>query len=184
MACALPVLSPPLPAWRKASGFARSTIGAVDSARDGTVEGLSLGNDLLLVDYTRRLFREEKTAISAELVGILARLDMIAEVWQARLEKLRVGGWRDDSCRAVASTNFRGSERRQLKSPRGRACVIRPIWADALHGRSSEFIPCRFPCLGELFQSHDRGGLSSERSTCRSVNNTPCVPWRTVSVRP
>jgi len=55
------------------------------------VEGLSLGSYLLLVDYTGRLFREGKTAISAELAGILARLGRSAEGWQARLEKLRGG---------------------------------------------------------------------------------------------
>ena len=45
----------------------------------------------MLVDYTGRLFREGKTAISAELAGILARLGTSAEGWQARLEKLRGG---------------------------------------------------------------------------------------------
>ncbi len=55
------------------------------------MEGLSLGSDLLLVDYTGRLFRESKTAISAELAGILARLGTSAEGWQARLKKLRGG---------------------------------------------------------------------------------------------
>ena len=35
------------------------------SPREGMLEGFSLGNDLLLVDYTGRLFREGKTVISA-----------------------------------------------------------------------------------------------------------------------
>ena len=34
-------------------------------AREGMLEGFSLGNDLLLVDYTGRLFREGKAVISA-----------------------------------------------------------------------------------------------------------------------
>ena len=63
----------------------------LDSLREGMVEGLSLGSYLMLVDYTGRLFREGKTAISAELAGILARLGTSAEGWQARLEKLRGG---------------------------------------------------------------------------------------------
>ena len=46
---------------------------------------------LLLVEYTGRLFREGKAAISAELSGILDRLGFSAESWQARLEKLRGG---------------------------------------------------------------------------------------------
>ncbi len=55
------------------------------------VEGLSLGSYSLLVDYTGRLFREGKSAISAELAGILARVGTSAQGWQARLEKLRGG---------------------------------------------------------------------------------------------
>ena len=46
----------------------------VDSAREGMLEGFSLGNYLLLVDYTGRLFRDGKAVISAELSGILERL--------------------------------------------------------------------------------------------------------------
>ncbi len=63
----------------------------LDSSREGMVEGLSLGSYLLLVDYTGRLFREGKSAISTELAGILARLGTSAEGWQARLEKLKGG---------------------------------------------------------------------------------------------
>jgi len=46
----------------------------LDSAREGMLEGVSLGSYLLLVDYTGRLFRDGKTVISAELSGILDRL--------------------------------------------------------------------------------------------------------------
>jgi putative transposase len=63
----------------------------LDSSREGMLQGFSLGNYLLLVDYTARLFREGKTAISAELAGILERLGTTAESWQARLEKLKSG---------------------------------------------------------------------------------------------
>jgi hypothetical protein len=55
------------------------------------LRGFSLGNYLLLVDFTGRLFREGKAAISAELAGILERLGTTAESWQARLEKLKAG---------------------------------------------------------------------------------------------
>ena len=61
----------------------------VDSAREGMLPGLSLGSYLVLVDYTGRLFRDGKTAISAELTGILERFGSTAESWQARFEKLR-----------------------------------------------------------------------------------------------
>ena len=55
------------------------------------VEGFSLGNYLLLVDYRARLFREGKAVLSRELAEILDRLGTSAERWQARLEKLRQG---------------------------------------------------------------------------------------------
>ena len=63
----------------------------LDSAREGMLEGFSLGSYLLLVDYTGRLFREGKAAISGELSGIFARLGSSAESWWARLEKLSRG---------------------------------------------------------------------------------------------
>ena len=59
----------------------------LDSSREGMIEGFSLGNYLLLVDYTGRLFREGKAAISAELAGIFERLGSNAENWQARLRE-------------------------------------------------------------------------------------------------
>jgi hypothetical protein len=63
----------------------------LDSAREGMFEGLSIGNYLLLVDYTGRLFREGKARISAELAGILDRLGSSAEGWQLRMERLKNG---------------------------------------------------------------------------------------------
>jgi hypothetical protein len=63
----------------------------LDSCREGMLEGFSLGSYFLLVDYTGRLYREGKTAISAELAGILERLGSSAESWRGRLEKLRAG---------------------------------------------------------------------------------------------
>jgi hypothetical protein len=44
-----------------------------------------------MVDYTGRLFREGKAAISRELAEIFRRIGTTAETWQARLEKLRKG---------------------------------------------------------------------------------------------
>ena len=61
----------------------------LDSSREGMVEGFSLGNYLLLIDYTGRLFRAGKASISRELGEIFDRLGTTAENWQARLEKLR-----------------------------------------------------------------------------------------------
>jgi len=63
----------------------------LDSAREGMVEGFSLGNYLLLVGYTGRLFRAGKAVIFCELAGVLERLGSNAENWQARLEKLAGG---------------------------------------------------------------------------------------------
>ena len=63
----------------------------LESSREGMVEGFSLGNYLLLVDYTGRLFREGKAALSREVAQILDRLGRSADHWQVRLEKLRHG---------------------------------------------------------------------------------------------
>jgi REP element-mobilizing transposase RayT len=63
----------------------------LDSAREGMLEGFTLGNYLVLADYTGRLFRQGKAAISAELAGILDRLGSSAENWQTRLLQLAGG---------------------------------------------------------------------------------------------
>ena len=63
----------------------------LDSSREGMFDGLSIGSYVLLVDFTGRLFREGKAAISAKLAGIFDRLGSRAENWQARMEKLRKG---------------------------------------------------------------------------------------------
>jgi hypothetical protein len=63
----------------------------LESSREGMLEGLSVGSYILLVDYTGRLFRQGKAAISAELAGIFDRLGCDAKSWQARIEKLRTG---------------------------------------------------------------------------------------------
>ena len=55
------------------------------------IEGFSLGNYLLLVEYTGRLSRAGKAVISGELAGIFERLGSTAENWQARLQKLAAG---------------------------------------------------------------------------------------------
>ena len=52
------------------------------------LEEFSLGNYLLLVEYTGRMFREGKAAISGELAGVFERLGSNAENWQGRLRKL------------------------------------------------------------------------------------------------
>jgi hypothetical protein len=55
------------------------------------LEGFSLGSYPLLVDYTGRLFREGKAAISREVGEIFERLGSSAETGRARLQKLRTG---------------------------------------------------------------------------------------------
>jgi hypothetical protein len=63
----------------------------LDSAREGMIEGFSLGSYLQLVDYTARLYRAGKASLPREAAAILDRLGSSAENWQARLEKLRQG---------------------------------------------------------------------------------------------
>jgi REP element-mobilizing transposase RayT len=63
----------------------------LDSRREGMVEGFSLGNYLLLVDHTARLFRDGKAVVAREVAEILDRLGSSADQWQSRLERLRQG---------------------------------------------------------------------------------------------
>ncbi|MGO9598050.1 MAG: transposase [Isosphaeraceae bacterium] len=63
----------------------------LDSTREGMIDGFSLGNYFLLVDYTGRLLRSGKATISRELTGILERLGTTSQSWQARLRKLVEG---------------------------------------------------------------------------------------------
>ena len=55
------------------------------------LEGFSLGNYLLLVDDTGRLFRDTKAVLSREVAEILDRLGTSADAWQSRLKKLSQG---------------------------------------------------------------------------------------------
>ena len=55
------------------------------------VDGFSLGNYLLLVNFKARLYREGKRALSREVAEILDRLGSTVDHWQAQLEKLRQG---------------------------------------------------------------------------------------------
>ena len=64
---------------------------SLGSLREGMLEGFSLGSYLLLVDYTGRLFRKGKAAISREVAEVLELAGTTAETWQARLEALRKG---------------------------------------------------------------------------------------------
>jgi hypothetical protein len=63
----------------------------LDSRREGMLEGFSLGNYLLLVDYTARLYRDGKATLSRAVAEILDRLGSSADHWQARLTALRQG---------------------------------------------------------------------------------------------
>ena len=56
--------------------------------REGMREGFTLGQYLMLVDYTSRIVRDGKAAVSAELESILTRLGSSNASWQSRLLKL------------------------------------------------------------------------------------------------
>jgi hypothetical protein len=60
----------------------------LDSPREGMIPGFSLGSYINLVDFTGRLFREGKAAISTELAGIFERLGCSAQSWQIQIKKL------------------------------------------------------------------------------------------------
>jgi hypothetical protein len=63
----------------------------LSSSREGMFDGLSLGNYLLVVDDTARLFRTRIARISTELAGVFERLGSRADNWQLRMEKLQRG---------------------------------------------------------------------------------------------
>jgi hypothetical protein len=60
----------------------------LDSAREGMMQGFSLGSYIKLVDYTGRLVREGKASISEELAAIFEQLNLSAQNWQNWIEKL------------------------------------------------------------------------------------------------
>ena len=57
--------------------------------REGMREGFTLGQYLMLVDYTSRLVRDGKAALTAEVESIFTRLGSSAESWGARMRKLK-----------------------------------------------------------------------------------------------
>jgi hypothetical protein len=57
----------------------------------GMLKALPLGSYLLVADYTGRLLRVRKAAISSEVFGILHRIGISLDEWRARLERLRGG---------------------------------------------------------------------------------------------
>ena len=64
---------------------------AQGAAREGLLDGLTLGHYLQLVDFTGRLLRAGKAAISADVAAIFERLRTSSEAGQARLTTLRAG---------------------------------------------------------------------------------------------
>jgi hypothetical protein len=60
-----------------------------DTLRAGMIQGFPLGSYLKLVEYTGRLFRLGKAAISADLAGIFERLGINGETWCDGMAKLR-----------------------------------------------------------------------------------------------
>jgi hypothetical protein len=63
------------------------------SLRKGIVEGFTLGQYLLLVDYTSRVVRKGKAVVSSELAGIFERLQSSAEIWSQRIKRLHGKTW-------------------------------------------------------------------------------------------
>jgi hypothetical protein len=61
----------------------------LDSKREGMLESVSLGNYLMLVEYTGRLLRNGKASISEDVADIFTRLGGSAEAWQARMQRLQ-----------------------------------------------------------------------------------------------
>ena len=91
--------------------------------------GFPLGSYALMVDYTQRLFREGKAAMSRELAAICDRLGTTAESWWSRLAKLSQGRLFGASSRRPATAC------RML--PTDWACAASSLWDDARHVETS-----------------------------------------------
>ena len=117
----------------------------------------SLGSYLLLVDYTRRLFREGNTASSAELSGILARPGNSTPKAGSR-------GWRNRGVAACWAASSPPVESGYGRSPQGQRPLSRfapakrrapakvdtgvhhlANLADARHDSACGVMPIRFP---------------------------------------
>ncbi len=95
----------------------------LDSSRERMIEGFSLGNYVLLVEYTGRLFREGKAVISGELAGVFERLGSNARTGRRGCRSWpRAGCWADSSPPAVPGCG---------KSPSIWACTTWRTWAAA-----------------------------------------------------
>ncbi|MFN8739793.1 MAG: transposase [Pirellula sp.] len=66
----------------------RRGLGAV---REGMRSGFTLGQYVILVEYTGRMLRDGKAAISAEVADVFARLGCTPETWRVRMAKLAGG---------------------------------------------------------------------------------------------
>ena len=64
---------------------------SIDSDREGLIEGLTLGNYLLLVEQTGRKDRAGKSSISADLDPIFDRLGITHSQWHDQLERMKGG---------------------------------------------------------------------------------------------
>ena len=58
------------------------------SVREGMRSGFTLGQYLMLIEYTGRMLREGKAAISTEVEDIFVRLGSTAKTWGLRMKKL------------------------------------------------------------------------------------------------
>ena len=83
--------------WRMSCGWYRSKTDAIEdrrergALREGMRSGFTLGQYLMLVEYTGRMLREGKAAISSEVADIFGRLGCTPETWGVRMSKLTGG---------------------------------------------------------------------------------------------
>jgi REP element-mobilizing transposase RayT len=92
------------------------------STREGMLETFSLGSYLLLVDFTGRLFRNNKARMSAGVKDVFERLGTSGEYWVARMNKML-------SSRALRGSYFASNDEtiRTLAEKRGkRAANLSP----------------------------------------------------------
>jgi REP element-mobilizing transposase RayT len=66
---------------------------AIDSKREGMLSGFTLGNYLMLLEYTGRIVRTGKVSISPEILDIFDRIGTTSQRWQNRVKKMIANRW-------------------------------------------------------------------------------------------
>ena len=109
------------------------------ASREGMRSGFTLGQYLMLVEYTGRMLRERKAAISSEVENIFARIGCTPETW---------GSPDGEVGRRPAAWSVSGSESRSVAAV-GSCVECTSFGQCRLNGRGHRAIRCIHVTLGK-----------------------------------